>query len=127
MRLSHGSIIIINTDELYPPAVNLGEAPYPSDAIETVKQLFPKVKVVDATALALQAGNMRTVNKVLLGTLSAFLPVVITMWEKLLKERSFLSQVSCGPQRGFPSGKSGLRLNYHLDKFLAMSRLTKKT
>jgi indolepyruvate ferredoxin oxidoreductase beta subunit len=78
--------IIINTEELYPPAVNLGEAPYLSDAIETVKRLFPKVKVVDATALAVQAGNIRTVNTVLLGTLSAYLPTAITIWEKLFKE-----------------------------------------
>jgi indolepyruvate ferredoxin oxidoreductase, beta subunit len=78
--------IIINTEELYPPAVNLGEAIYPADIIGTIKGLFHQVKVVDATALALQAGNIRTVNTVLLGTLSACLPLATETWEKVLKE-----------------------------------------
>lgn len=78
MRKEDGGIII-NTEELYPPAVNLEEASYPSDAIETVKSLFPKVKAVDATALAMQAGNIRAVNTVLLGTLSASLSIAIEM------------------------------------------------
>ncbi len=78
--------IIINTEELYPPAVNLGEAIYPNDIIETIRRLFHQVKVVDATMLARQAGNIRTVNTVLLGTLSACLPLATDIWEKVLKE-----------------------------------------
>jgi indolepyruvate ferredoxin oxidoreductase, beta subunit len=84
--LTEKGIIIINTEELYPPAVNLGEATYPSDVIETVEHLFQKVKVVDATALALRAGNIRTVNTVLLGTLSACLQLPIEIWEKALQD-----------------------------------------
>ena len=78
--------IIINTEELYPPAVNLGEAIYPVDTIETIKDLFHRVKVVDATRLACQAGGIRTVNTVLLGTLSTCLPLATEIWEKVLKE-----------------------------------------
>lgn len=84
--LKEEASIIINTEELYPPAVNLGDASYPSDAIETVKRLFPKVQSVDATTLALQAGNIRAVNTVLLGALSVNLPLPIEMWEKGLHE-----------------------------------------
>ncbi len=78
--------VIINTEELYPPAVNLGEAVYPTDVIETVKGLFHEVKVVDATALSLQAGNIRAVNTVLLGALSTYLPLTTETWEQVLKE-----------------------------------------
>jgi indolepyruvate ferredoxin oxidoreductase beta subunit len=78
--------IIINTEEIYPPAVNLGDSIYPTDIIEKVKRLFEKVKVVDATALALKAGNIRTVNTVLLGTLSTCLTFANETWEKVLKE-----------------------------------------
>ena len=78
--------IIMNTEELYPPAVNLGEAIYPTDVIETIKGLFREVKVVDATDIALRAGNIRTVNTVLLGALSACLSLAVETWEKVLKE-----------------------------------------
>ncbi|MHB8908329.1 MAG: indolepyruvate oxidoreductase subunit beta [Syntrophales bacterium] len=78
--------IIINTEEIYPPAVNLGEAIYPTDIVENVKRLFKKVKIVDATSLALQAGNIRTVNIVILGALSTCLTFEYETWEKVLKE-----------------------------------------
>lgn len=78
--------IIMNTEELYPPAVNLGEAIYPADVIETIEGLFHQIKAVDATAFALRAGNVRAVNAVLLGALSACLPLSIETWEKVLKE-----------------------------------------
>jgi len=84
--LKEDGTIIINTEELYPPAVNLGEASYPSDAIETVKRLFTKVKALDAKALAMHAGNIRAVNTVLLGTLSASLPIASEIWEKVLQK-----------------------------------------
>jgi len=78
--------IIMNTEEFYPPAVNLGEAIYPTNVIETIKRLFQEVKVVDATTLARQAGNIRAVNTVLLGALSTCLPLETETWEQVLKE-----------------------------------------
>ena len=84
--LKDDGTIIMNTEELYPPAVNLGEAIYPADVIETIERLFKEVKVVDATTLARQAGNIRSVNTVLLGALSACLPLETETWEQVLKE-----------------------------------------
>jgi len=54
--------VIVNTEEIYPPAVNLGEAPYPTNVVETVHLFFTNVVQVDAVALALRAGNIRAVN-----------------------------------------------------------------
>jgi indolepyruvate ferredoxin oxidoreductase beta subunit len=78
--------VIINTEEIYPPAVNLGESPYPGNVAETVGRFFPKSVTVDAAALALRAGNIRTVNTVLLGALSSCLSCSIGLWEKVLQE-----------------------------------------
>lgn len=96
--------VIINSEELYPPAVNLGDATYLSDAVETVKRLFPKVKSVDAKALAIQAGNIRAVNAVLLGTLSAFLPIAIEIWENVLQE-ALPSRVLAANREAFNLGR----------------------
>src|SRR5512136_2368419 len=35
--------ILINNEEIYPPAVNLGEALYPKDVVETAKKYFRRV------------------------------------------------------------------------------------
>jgi indolepyruvate ferredoxin oxidoreductase, beta subunit len=78
--------VIINTEEIYPPAVNLGEAIYPTDVIAKIRELSYQVKVIDAAPLALQAGNIRAVNTVLLGALSDCLPLSTETWEKVLKE-----------------------------------------
>jgi len=78
--------ILINTEELYPPAVNLGDAEYPKDAVETARLSFQKVKSIDATNLASRAGNVRAVNTVLLGALSACLPIPLETWEEVIRK-----------------------------------------
>jgi indolepyruvate ferredoxin oxidoreductase beta subunit len=78
--------VIINTEEIYPPAVNLGDAPYPANVAETVRLFFTKVIPVNAAALSLRAGNIRAVNTVLLGTLSSCLDLSLGLWEKVIDD-----------------------------------------
>jgi indolepyruvate ferredoxin oxidoreductase beta subunit len=103
--LKEDGSIIINTEELYPPVVNLGEAIYPTDIIDMIKGISHHVKVVDATALALQAGNIRAVNTVLLGALSACLPLATETWEKVLKE-TFPSKLIEANLEAFRKGRT---------------------
>ncbi|MCX5828544.1 MAG: indolepyruvate oxidoreductase subunit beta [Deltaproteobacteria bacterium] len=84
--LKPDSRIIINELELYPPAVNLGDMTYPENAIELVKESFKTVKVVKAHEIARKAGNLRAENTALLGVLSQWLDLEVTMWEKILRE-----------------------------------------
>ncbi len=83
--LKKDSTIIINTEEIYPPAVNLGEALYPSDIIEKIMRSFSKVKVVNAKDIAVRAGNILTINMVLLGALSACMTLPVKLWENALQ------------------------------------------
>jgi indolepyruvate ferredoxin oxidoreductase beta subunit len=79
--------IIINEREIYPPAVNLGDAAYPRNIIEMVKKICEIVKVVNATSIALKAGDIRTENMALLGVLSSYLQQLdISVWEKVIRE-----------------------------------------
>src|SRR5271157_2158299 len=48
--------IIISEREIYPPSVNLGDASYPDNIIQMVKKTFKRVKVVNASEIALEAG-----------------------------------------------------------------------
>jgi len=97
--------IIINTEELYPPAVNLGDAVYPEDIIESVRQLFGIVKVVDATGLAVRAGNIRAANTVLLGTLSSCLPLPLELWETVLRN-AFSPKLLVANLKAFQLGRA---------------------
>jgi indolepyruvate ferredoxin oxidoreductase beta subunit len=84
--LKKDATIIINTEELYPPAVNLGESLYPPDIIENIMISFSKVKIVNAKDTAIRAGNILTVNTVLLGALSSCMSLPVITWENALHE-----------------------------------------
>ncbi len=96
--------VIINNEELYPPSVNLGEAEYPSDAIDFIKKYFKDVKVVDATAMALRSGDKRMVNTVILGVLSSYLDIKTSVWENVLEE-SFPPKILKGNIEAFKLGR----------------------
>jgi indolepyruvate ferredoxin oxidoreductase beta subunit len=81
-----GGIIIINEREIYPPSVNLGDATYPANIIETVKKAFESVKVVNAGNIAIKAGDIRMENTALLGVLSLYLHFDTSVWEKVINK-----------------------------------------
>jgi indolepyruvate ferredoxin oxidoreductase beta subunit len=96
--------VIINTEKIYPPAVNLGEMPYPENVAETVRRLFPIVKPVDAAALAIRAGNIRAVNVILLGALSCCLSLSLGLWEKVIED-SFPAKLIAVNREAFHLGR----------------------
>jgi len=49
-----------------------------------VGKAFKKVKVVEASALAEQAGEARTANTVMIGAVSNFLDVSLEVWEEVI-------------------------------------------
>ena len=83
--MKSGGSIIINEKEIYPPSVNLGNADYPDNTIDTVKTIFKSVKVVNATTIAMKAGDIRTENTALLGVLSSCLQPDVLLWENVIR------------------------------------------
>ncbi len=96
--------IIINEKELYPPSVNLGAAIYPSNIIESVKKIFKSVKVVNANNIAIKAGDIRMENIALLGVLSLYLQLDISLWEKVIR-KSFPRKANEGNLKAFHMGR----------------------
>ena len=84
--LAHDATIIVTADEIYPPAVNTGDNPYPEDIISTLKKNFKIVKEIDATDLAKKAGNVKAANVVLLGAVSGYLDIKQPVWESVIKK-----------------------------------------
>jgi indolepyruvate ferredoxin oxidoreductase beta subunit len=67
--------IIINKQEIFPPAVNLGNMAYPQDVAKTFKKYFKNnVWVIDGQGIAKKLGNAQAANVVLVGAFSTFFP-----------------------------------------------------
>jgi indolepyruvate ferredoxin oxidoreductase, beta subunit len=79
--------IILNEQRLNPPSVSLGKERYPENIAESLSRCAARFKIVAGKDLALKAGDLRTLNIVLLGTLSAFLPVAEGIWTENILRR----------------------------------------
>ncbi|AYH43122.1 indolepyruvate oxidoreductase subunit beta [Azoarcus sp. DN11] len=78
LRWSHmlrpGGIALVNAGRIVPPVVNLGLFDYPEDPVARMRALGLAVHAFDATSLALELGNIRLGNTVMLGACADRLP-----------------------------------------------------
>jgi len=81
--------VLVNQQEIHPVTVSSGFATYPEK--ETVDKALQaatsNVYHVPGLDIAQKLGNTRVLNVVLLGALSALLPVEAETWENVLEER----------------------------------------
>lgn len=84
--LKKDAAIIVNTEEIYPPAVNMGDATYPHDVITFLKEHYGKVIDFNAGELAQKAGNIKTANVVLLGAVSNLMNIDQSIWQSVIKK-----------------------------------------
>lgn len=80
------TVVICDEIEIPPPMVNLGVMEYPKDIEEFFKANFRQSYLVPATKIAVQLGNPRVANVVLLGKFSSLLDIPQEIWEESLKE-----------------------------------------
>jgi len=72
--------IVMNDHKINPPIVNLGEMEYPKGISERIKSEFKDFYLVKGTEIALQMGDARAANVVLLGAMSKFFEVNEELW-----------------------------------------------
>lgn len=84
--MKKGGVIVTNTQEIDPMPVITGQADYPSDILEKVKELDVKVDQLDCLSIANSAGSSKAVNIVLMGRLSNyFSDIGEEEWEKAIR------------------------------------------
>ncbi len=67
--------VIINKQEILPPAVSLGQMTYPKDIEKMFKKYFKNhVWIVNGQEIARKLGNIQAANVVLVGAFSNFFP-----------------------------------------------------
>ena len=73
--------VIINEQQVLPPAVNLGQAVYPPDIEKTFKKFFKEnVRVIKGQEIAIKLGDARAANVVMVGAFSNFFKFKEETW-----------------------------------------------
>ena len=83
--LKDDPIILVNQQKILPPSVTLGQDTYPEKIAEQLQEKYPRFKLINAPALALQAGNARAVNVAFVGALSRYLDVPEKSWHAAIE------------------------------------------
>ncbi len=105
--LKPAGTVIINEHTVEPVRL-ADQRPYPDDAIEFLTGKGFEVVPVPATELAIELGNHRAANVVLLGALAEKLEIPNEIWEQTINQRipeRFLSL----NQAAFTAGREALR------------------
>lgn len=80
-------VILVNDYEIIPASVAGAEEKYPHQVIDYLREKGHTVKSVPASRIAADLGDVRMTNVVMLGILSAHLPIPGEMWQKSLHVR----------------------------------------
>ena len=83
--LRKGATVVANDLKILPPPVTLGKEKYPDNIQDKIKTAFPDTLLVNGVELATKAGNPRTVNIALLGSMVGALPIEAEMWRETLR------------------------------------------
>lgn len=83
--LKKGGIMIANTQQIDPMPVITGAAEYPADIKKKLESKI-NVKFADALSLAIEAGNMKAVNVVLIGVMAKNTEIAYEKWIETIKQ-----------------------------------------
>jgi indolepyruvate ferredoxin oxidoreductase beta subunit len=110
LRYAHfakpGGTVLVNEHRVEPIRV-ADERPYPEDPTGFLEQHGFRVLVLDATGMAMELGNHRAANAVMLGALAEFLDLPVDAWERTLEQRipGRLLELN---RRAFAAGRTAL-------------------
>ena len=84
--LKEGGAMYVNTQQIMPMPVVLGQVDYPEDVDEALAKATGELVEFDALAIAEEAGNSKAVNVVLLGAASNALPFTQEEWMEVIEK-----------------------------------------
>ena len=85
--LHKDSKVIVNTQQIKPPSVAMGQIPYPVDVLDAITSQGIQVVTVDAFDIARDAEEVKAANIVMVGAMSAFLPMDPEVYENIINTR----------------------------------------
>ena len=78
--LKKGGKMIANTQQITPLPVRIGNAKYPENIVQKIKEMEVDIIPIDAEKIANEAGNIKTANVALLGLLSKYMELSEQKW-----------------------------------------------
>lgn len=84
--LKEGGTLMINDRRISPMPVITGAMEYPNEIVEKLRGKGAKVVACDALSMAIEAGNPKSVNVVMIGILSALTEFSENVWQAALTE-----------------------------------------
>lgn len=84
--LKDGGTLMINDRRISPMPVITGAMEYPDEIVEKLRSKGAKVVACDALSMAIEAGNPKSVNVVMIGILSALTEFSEDVWQAALTE-----------------------------------------
>ena len=84
--LKPGASVVANDLRIPPSSVLMGQEAYPEGLAVSIRARFPDFLLVDGQKLAIEAGNPRAANTVLLGAVSKRLDVAEKFWLEALQK-----------------------------------------
>ncbi len=85
--LNKESKVIVNTQQIKPPSVAMGQVAYPEGVLDSISSLGIQVVTVDAFDIARDAGEVKAANVVMVGAMSSFLPMGVDVYEGIINTR----------------------------------------
>jgi len=84
--LKKGGLMIVNEQRIDPSGVMSGAETYPGSIAEKLSLAGVKVVTADATALAIESGDARAANVVLIGIFAAYSGIAADVWIDTVKK-----------------------------------------
>lgn len=84
--LRPGGTVVVNDLKIIPAPVAMGAERYPETIPAKIRAACPNAVIVNGMELAQRAGNVRTVNTVLLGALSLRMDLDQSLWQAALNK-----------------------------------------
>ncbi len=83
--LSADGVAVVSSQAIIPVTVSSGAAKYPQNVKQMLEDVFKKLVFIDAAKIAIEAGNIRAANTVLLGAMSNHLDLPIECWQTAIE------------------------------------------
>ena len=113
--LKTGGLVLMNTARLVPPVVDIGLYDYPEDPLAEIRARGYQLHAFDAMEIALDLGDMRLGNTVMLGAMADHLPFPAeVLLDSILKRfRARKPQMVAVNQKAFEAGRAADKAAAH--------------
>lgn len=85
--LKPGGVAVVSNQSIIPVTVSTGKAKYPHDVEARLRKVFPKLKYYDCVSKAVDMGDSRYANTILVGMIASALTLEPESWHQAIKMR----------------------------------------